>query len=121
MKKLLLGALLLLSTLSFSQNTFIKKYTSYAMNIGSVISEVKPIDETFVFNEGKSTDIVVYGLTEVKRFHTISATTTGKTTGGYEYQWVDCIQVSTGSKASIQLFDKAVRIFIEGDYIEYQN
>ena len=50
----------------------------------------------------------------------LSGITKGKTTGGYEYQWVDCVQSKTGYKASIQLFANAVRVFMKGDYVEYQ-
>ena len=103
-----------------AQDTFVRKYTTYVTNINNVVSEMKPLDITFVFNEGNSTDIVVYGLSEVKRFYRTGAISKSKTTGGFEYQWVDCIQVSTGYKASIQLFDEAVRIFMKGDYVEYQ-
>lgn len=121
MKKLLLIMLFVLSGFMVNaQDTFVRKYTTYVTNINNVVSEMKPLDITFVFNEGNSTDIVVYGLSEVKRFYRTGAISKSKTTGGFEYQWVDCIQVSTGYKASIQLFDEAVRIFMKGDYVEYQ-
>jgi|LauGreSBDMM110SN_4_FD.fasta_scaffold26413_2 hypothetical protein len=121
MKKLLLIMLFGLSGFMVNaQDTFVRKYTTYVTNINNVVSEMKPLDITFVFNEGNSTDIVVYGLSEVKRFYRTGAISKSKTTGGFEYQWVDCIQVSTGYKASIQLFDEAVRIFMKGDYVEYQ-
>jgi hypothetical protein len=121
MKKLLLFLLLFFTTILVSaQETFVYKYTSYATNINDVISEMKPTQVTFVFNEGTSTDIVVYGLGEEKRFYRTGGVTEGKTTGGYKYQWVDCVQANTGYKASIQLFADAVRIFMKGDYVEYQ-
>ena len=81
---------------------------------------MKPTQITFVFNEGTTTDIVVYGLEEEKRFYRTGEVSKGKTTGGFEYQWVDCVQAKTGYKASIQLFDNAVRIFMKADYVEYQ-
>jgi len=121
MKKLLFTLLFTATTfLSFAQETFVKVYTSFNTNINDVISEQKETHVTFVFNEGNTTDIVVYGLEEEKRFYRTGGITKGKTNGGYEYQWVDCIQAKTGYKASIQLFDNAVRIFINGDYVEYQ-
>lgn len=121
MKKLLFTLLLTATTfVALAQDTFVRKYTTYAINRNDKLSELKALDVTFVFNEGNSTDIVVYGLSEVKRFYRTGAISKGKTTGGFEYQWVDCIQVSTGNKASIQLFDEAVRVFISGDYVEYQ-
>lgn len=121
MKKLLLTLLLFFTTIIlFAQKTFVYKYTSYVTNINDVVSEMKPTQVTFVFNEGTSTDIVVYGLDEEKRFYRTGGITEGKTTGGFKYQWVDCIQSNTGYKASIQLFEDAVRIFMKGDYVEYQ-
>lgn len=121
MKKLLLSLLLFFITIVvLGQETFVYKYTSYVTNINDVVSEMKPTEVTFVFNEGTTTDIVVYGLDEEKRFYRTGGITKGKTTGGYEYQWVDCIQSKTGYKASIQLFADAVRIFMKGDYVEYQ-
>lgn len=103
-----------------AQDTFVYKYTSYVTNINDVQSEMKPTEITFVFNDGNSTDIVVYGQGEEKRFYRTGDITEGKTTGGFKYQWVDCVQEKTGYKASIQLFDNAVRIFMKGDYVEYQ-
>jgi hypothetical protein len=121
MKKLLLILLSFFTTMIvLAQETFVYKYTSYVTNINDVVSEMKPTEVTFVFNEGTTTDIVVYGLDEEKRFYRTGGITKGKTTGGYEYQWVDCIQSKTGYKASIQLFSNAVRIFMKGDYVEYQ-
>lgn len=121
MKKILLIMLFALSGFMVNaQDTFVEKYTTYATNVNDVLSELKAMDVTFVFNEGNSTDIVIYGLSEVKRFYRIGGISEGKTTGGFKYQWVDCVQVSTGNKASIQLFDEAVRVFIGADYVEYQ-
>ena len=121
MKKLLFALLLTATTfVSLAQETFVNKYTSYVTNINDVISEMKSTQITFVFNEGNTTDIVVYGLEEEKRFYRTGGVTEGKTTSGFEYQWVDCVQAKTGYKASIQLFTDAVRIFMKGDYVEYQ-
>ena len=121
MKKLLLTLLLFFTTIVvLAQETFVCKYTSYVTNIKDVVSEMKPTEVTFVFNEGTTTDIVVYQQGEEKRFYRTGEISKGKTTGGYEYQWVDCIQDKTGYKASIQLFSNAVRVFMQGDYIEYQ-
>ena len=118
MKKILFVLLLSATTfVSLAQETFVYKYTSFITNINDVKSEMKPIEVTFVFNEGTSTDIVVYGQGEEKRFYRTGGITEGKTTGGYEYQWVDCVQAKTGYKASIQLFTDAVRIFMKGDYV----
>ena len=121
MKKLLFVFLLTTTTfVALAQETFVYKYTSYVTNINDVQSEMKPTEITFVFNDGTSTDIVVYGQGDEKRFYRTGGITEGKTTGGFKYQWVDCVQAKTGYKASIQLFADAVRIFMKGDYVEYQ-
>ena len=121
MKKVLFTLLFTATTfVANAQETYVYKYTSYITNINDVQSEMKPTDITFVFNDGKTTDIVVYGQGEEKRFFRTGDITKGKTTGGFEYQWVDCVQAKTGYKASIQLFDNSVRIFMKGDYVEYQ-
>jgi hypothetical protein len=120
MKKILFVLLLTTTFVSIAQETFVYKYTSFVTNINDVVSEMKPTEVTFVFNDGTTTDIVVYGQGEEKRFYRTGGVTEGKSTGGYEYQWVDCVQAKTGYKASIQLFDNAVRIFMKGDYVEYQ-
>ena len=121
MKKILFALLFTATTfVANAQETFVYKYTSYVTNINDVVSEMKPTEITFVFNEGTTTDIVVYGLEEEKRFYRTGEVSKGKTTGGFEYQWVDCVQAKTGYKASIQLFDNAVRIFMKADYVEYQ-
>ena len=121
MKKVLFTLLFTATTfVANAQETFVYKYTSYVTNINDVVSEMKPTEITFVFNEGTTTDIVVYGFEEEKRFYRTGEVSKGKTTGGFEYQWVDCVQAKTGYKASIQLFDNAVRIFMKADYVEYQ-
>lgn len=121
MKKFLFTLLLVTTTFVVSaQETFVHKYTSCVTNINDVFSETKAIDVTIVFNEGTTSDIVIYGLEEEKRFYRTGDVTKGKTNDGSEYQLVDCIQVENGNKVIIQLFDTAVRIFIDGDYVEYQ-
>ena len=121
MKKLLFVLLLTATSIvAIGQETFVRKYTSFVTNVNDVVSEMKPIEVTFVFNEEKTSDIVIHGLETEKRFYKTGKVIEGKTTGGNEYQWVDCIQEKTGYKVSIQLFDPAVRIFIGNDYVEYQ-
>lgn len=120
MKKLVLGALLLLSMSASAQGTFVIKYTTFLTNINDVKSELKFSDTTFVFNDENTTDIVVYGLPEEIRYYRTGKITESETTGGHKYQLVDCIQAKTGTRATIQLFDTAVRVFLGNDYIEYQ-
>jgi hypothetical protein len=102
-----------------AQKTFVEKYTYYVTNVKDKISEPKYATITIIFNEGDTTDIVVYATDEPKRFYRTGKTTNGKTNGGYEYQVVTCIDSETGKEVQIQLFDDACRIFIGVDYIEY--
>jgi len=120
MKKLVLGALLSLSISTFAQGTFVVKYKSFLTYINNVKSEIILNDTTFVFNDGDTTDIVIYVLPEEFRYYRTGKIIKGKTTGGSEYQLVDCIDAKTGKIATIQLFDTAVRVFLGDDYIEYQ-
>jgi len=99
--------------------TFVKKYTSYVTNVNNKISETKYATISVIFNDGDSTDIVVYATDEPKRFYRTGKITLGKTTGGYEYQLVNCIDSETGKEIQLQLFDDACRIFMGTDYIEY--
>jgi hypothetical protein len=121
MKKLLLVALLSLSTLSYSQDTFVNKYTLYRTQIDSVISELKPIKVVVVFNAEKTTDIIIYSPNKTTLLYRTGEITDGKTNNGSEYQLIDCVDSEKGDKYEIQLFKETVRIFINDspDFIEY--
>lgn len=121
MKKLLLVALLLLSILSYSQETFVNKYTVFMTKIDGVKSEVKPAEIVFVFNEGKTTDIVIYGTKDTIRLYRTKEIVDGKSNEGNEYQLLECIESETGDKYIVQLFKDTVRLFINDspDYIEH--
>jgi hypothetical protein len=43
---------------------------------------------------------------------------TGKTNGGQEYQLVKCINSTNGKTVSLQLFEKALRIFTNDDFTD---
>jgi hypothetical protein len=123
MKKLLLGAVLLLNSfMCIAQETFVKKYTSMISISNNVKGEWKDTDLTVVFNPKGVRDIVFYypnGYT--RTFHQISDTGKDKTKNGEEYQFVQCLDES-GDMVAIQLFDddKCLRIIIDkGWYIEF--
>jgi hypothetical protein len=121
MKKTLLVALLLLSMLSYSQETFVNKYTLYRTQIDSVKSELKPIKVVVVFNAEKTTDIIIYSPNKTTLLYRTGEITDGKTNNGSEYQLIDCVDSEKGYKYEIQLLKETVRIFINDspDFIEY--
>jgi hypothetical protein len=123
MKKLLLGALLLLSSfMCIAQGTFVKKYTSMIAVSNNVKGEWQSTDITVVFNAKEVTDIVFYypnGST--RTFHQITSPEKDKTTNGDTYQIVECLDES-GDRVAIQLFDDdtCLRIIIDkGWFIEF--
>jgi len=124
MKKLLLGALLLLSVTVFSQEAFVKKYTSMVSKKEDVLQPWERIDVTVVFNSKGSNDIVFYYATgNTRKFHQITDVTEGKTEDGQGYQFVNCVD-QDGNKVGIQLFndDTCLRILIAKGYmVEFHN
>jgi len=121
-KPLLIISIALISifgTICNAQKTFVEKYTFYVTNVNDKISEPKYATITVIFNDGDTTDIVVYATDIPKRFYRTGKITKGKTNGGYEYQVVTCVDSETGKQVEIQLFDDACRIFMGTDYIEY--
>ena len=124
MKKLLLGALLLLSMAMFSQETFVKKYTSMISKKDDVLQPWEKVDITVVFNPKKVRDIVIYYPNNTTlTLHQIGGTRNGKTKAGDGYQIVQCIDEDGGSVA-IQLFDDntCMRVLIADGYmVEFHN
>jgi hypothetical protein len=122
MKKLLLGALLLLSMCTFAQEAFVKKYTSMISVSNNVKGEWKKTDITVVFNAKGLTDIVFYYPNgSIRTFHQITSPEKDKTTNGDTYQIVQCLDES-GDQVAIQLFDDdtCLRIIIDkGWFIEF--
>lgn len=123
MKKLLLGALLLLSSfMCIAQETFVKKYTSVISMSNNVKGEWQATDMTVVFNPKGVTDIVFYyPNASTRTFHQITIPKTDKTTNGDTYQIVECLDES-GDRVAIQLFDDdtCLRVFIDkGWFIEF--
>lgn len=124
MKKLLLGALLLLSITMFSQEAFVKKYTSLVSKKADVLQPWEKIDVTVVFNAEGSKDIIFYYSNgNTRKFHQITEVRQGKTENGEGYQLVQCVD-ENGTKVAMQLFDDdtCLRILISKGYmIEFHN
>jgi hypothetical protein len=123
MKKLLLGALLLLSSfVCMAQETFVKKYTSMIAVSNNVKGEWQSTDITVVFNANGVRDIVFYYPNgNTRTFHQIVGMTKDTTTNGDAYQIVECLDES-GDRVAIQLFedDTCLRVIIDkGWFIEF--
>ena len=105
MKKLVLGAFLLLSVSIFAQETFVKKYTSMISKKDGVLQPWVNTEVTIVFNPKGVKDIVIYYSSgKTLTLHQIGGATSGKTSSGESYQIVDCID-EDGEKLAVQLFD----------------
>lgn len=118
-RKLLVLSFAITSLFCSAQKTFVEKYRMYVTNVNNEISEPKNAETTIVFNEGGTTDIVIYLSDAPKRFFRTGDITKGKSNGGYDYQVVNCIDSESGKEVQIQLFDDACRVFFGLDYIEY--
>jgi hypothetical protein len=125
MKKLLLGALLLLSSFTcFAQDTFVKKYTSMVIKENGILQPWQTAEVTVVFNPNGVRDIVIYFSNGNKRtLHQVGDVTQGKTKNNEGYQIVKCID-EDGTNVAAQLFDDdtCFRIIIgDGYYVEFHN
>ncbi len=74
MKKMLLIIIISLNSIvSFAQDTFVKKYTSFSTKSNNVIGKLESTDITVVFNPKGIRDIVFYYTDgTVRRFHQIT-------------------------------------------------
>ena len=123
MKKLLLGALLLLSSFTcFAQDTFVKKYTSMVMKEKGVLQPWKKTDITVVFNPNGARDVVIYFSNGDKMtLHQIGNVIKGKTKNNEDYQLIECVN-EEGVDLAVQLFDDdtCLRIIIaDGYFVEF--
>ena len=120
MKKILIYSLLLLSISVFSQEQgpFVRKYTSYLVTTNNVEGEFKQGNTTVVFNEDNTTNISIYLGGDKILLYSTGKVETGKTNGGQEYQLVKCINSTNGKTVSLQLFEKALRIFTNDDFTD---
>ena len=122
MKKLLLGALLLLSMCTFAQETFVKKYTSMISKKDDVLQPWQKTDVTVVFNPNGARDVVIYFSNGDKMtLHQIGNVTKGKTKNNEDYQLIECVN-EEGVDLAVQLFDDdtCLRIIIaDGYFVEF--
>ena len=120
MKKLLLGALLLLLSMSINaQDTFVKKYTAYITKENDVLQPWVYSEVTVVFNANNIRDVVFYYTSGKKRtLHQISGAVKSTTDNGDGYQVFDCVD-DDGTELTLQLFDdgKCLRLIIAKGYL----
>lgn len=123
MKKLLLLAMLLFGTMTFAQETFVRKYTSMMVTRDDVEEAMKAADLTVVFNPNGNRGIkLYYGSGETAEYLQVSDLTEGTTTGGYKYQLIELLDKKDGYEISLQLFDDdgVLRLlFSKGNTIEF--
>lgn len=123
MKKLLLLAMLLFGTMTFAQETFILKYTSFITKEDNVIQPERFMNVTVVFNEKETTDVVLYydsGATI--RYNTYGGTEKVTTKGGEKTQTIKALDSADGKEVLLQLFESTgtLRIIIaNGWFIEF--
>ena len=121
MKKLLLGALLLLSSfvcIAQESNTFVKKYTSMISIEDTVPGEWVYKETTVVFNfEGRSEVKFYFPNGNTYTYYQVGDVTEGTSEDGLEYQLIECL-TEEGRTVMIQLFkdDKCVRVLISKGY-----
>lgn len=124
MKKLLLGALLLLSSfMSFAQDTFIVEYTSCISFKDGVDQGWKDLNIAVVFNEKNTSDIVLYyGDGKTIRYKKTGKIVKDQTKSGDKYQFIECIDTSDGTIVGIQYFqsNETLRVIVQkGWYVEF--
>ena len=124
MKKLLLGLMLLLAVAtSYSQETFVRKYTSMIATKNNVQEEEKKANLTVVFNpNGEKGVKFYYGNGKTTEYYQVSDLEIAKTSNGDDYQLIEIIDKEEGFQLTLQLFDKigALRlIFSRGNTIEF--
>ena len=121
MKRLLLGALLLLSISMFSQEkkgTFVTKYTSFVIVKNKVYGNLQYSNVTVVYNENDTNDIGIYLADSKILLYSSGKIETGKTSSGQEYQFVKCIAKENGNNVGLQLFENTLRLFTNESYTD---
>jgi hypothetical protein len=118
MRKLLFIAILLLSCITYAQDTpFARNYTAF---IKEGETDFYETNLTVIFNYQSTKNIMFYLNGEEMLLYRVSSVRTNTTTNGMKYQIFDCVVSQGGEKVSLQLFDTALRIFSkEPKYIEY--
>ena len=119
MKKLLFVAMLLLCSVTYAQDTFVRKYTKLLSTKNNVEEPEKEINLTVIFNPKGEKEIKFYypNSGESKTFYQVSKLEKGKTEGGYEYQLIEVIDEEDGYKLNIFLDRKDLYIYFVFDSI----
>lgn len=119
MKKLLLLSMLLITSIAFAQDTFVRNYKSLLVTRDFKKEPEREISLAVIFNADKENTIVFrYANGISKKFFQVSNVTNGKTEGGYEYQMIDIIDAENGNELILQLFDNdnVLRLVIDDGY-----
>ena len=119
MKKLLLFSMLLITSITFAQDTFVRNYKSLLVTRDFKKEPEREISLAVIFNADKENTIVFrYANGISKKFFQVSNVTNGKTEGGYEYQMIDIIDAENGNELILQLFDNdnVLRLVIDDGY-----
>ena len=110
--------MLLLGTMTFAQETFVRKYISMIITDNFITSESQPADVTVVFNPNGQRKIVFYFSNGNRRvYYQLEGVIEGKTNSGEEYQFIKCLD-EAGITTFIQLFDElgCLRVIIDEGY-----
>ena len=124
MKKLLLGALLLLgSFVAMAQDTFVVQYHSLITTRDNVKEPWQDTKMTAVFNEKDSNDLVLYyGEGKIIRYKRTGRVEKNKTNDDAEYQYAEYVDSEDGTNVGIQYFNstETLRVIIaDGWYVEF--
>ena len=123
MKKLIIIIGLLLGTIVYSQESFVKTYKSYISIEKDVASPELKTTVTVVFNHNGEKLIRFYFPNDkIETYRQVSQIEIGETTGGYKYQYIDAVSTLDGSSVGLQLFDDndTLRVILEkGDVVEF--
>jgi hypothetical protein len=118
MKKTILLLMLLCTTITFAQETFVRKYISMIGTLNFVKGEIEPADATVVFNpEGLRKIVFYFGKGTTQTYYQIGGVTEGETNSGDKYQVIECLD-ERGNSTFLQLFDEVgcLRVIIKEGY-----
>jgi len=118
MKKIVLLLMLLCTTITFAQETFVRKYISMIVTNNFVKQNNEPADVTVVFNpEGLRKIVFYFGKGTTQTYYQIGGVTEGETNSGDKYQVIECLD-ERGNSTFLQLFDEVgcLRVIIKEGY-----
>ena len=130
MKKIILFIMLLVQSLAFTQESFIRKYTKYRFLFENQAEKSKEANITVVFNQNNKEGITTYSASGKKvDSYEVSDITEHKTKEGYKYQLISVIIIESkwtfpGEKVFFQFFDDLdiLRLVLSSELtVEYYN